>query len=171
MVPCISKLLPDIALADFIIDPDIIPVVLSVAPVMPLVAASVVEVTPVAITFVNNASLPVISCPEIFPTIEIVPEPDIVLVLRSKLPPSCGVVSLTTLVVFASDPVLIVTAKVAPPPLVNVITLFVAEAVVNRLAVAAFTDPDMSDPNCMDEDTNVGLPVNPPNGAMSAFTA
>ena len=171
MVPCISKLLPDIALADFIIDPDIIPVVLSVAPVMPLVAASVVEVTPVAITFVNNASLPVISCPEIFPTIEIVPEPDIVLVLRSKLPPSCGDVSATTLLIPEVEPVSIVTLNVVPVPLVKVIILSVAEAVVNRLAVAAFTDPDMSDPNCMDEDTNVGLPVNPPNGAMSAFTA
>ena len=67
--------------------------------------------------------------------------------LRSKLPPSCGVVSAATLVIpVLSDPVSTVRLNVLPFPCVKVIILFVAEAVVIKLAVAAFTEPDISLP-------------------------
>ena len=77
----------------------------------------------------------------------ILPEPDMVLVFKSKFPPSCGVVSTTTLAIPPPpDPVPIVTVKVELSPLVKVTTFSAAEAVVTKLAVAAFTDPDISFP-------------------------
>ena len=122
MVPCISRLLPDIALADFITDPDI---------------------SPVAFTFVTNTLLPVMFCPKMLPAIDIAPEPETNLLLRSKLPPNWGVVSAATLLIPEVDPVSIVTVNADPPPLVNVIILSAADAVITVVSSVVAIEDDM----------------------------
>ena len=48
----------------------------------------------------------------------------------------------------------------------------IPDAVKERISVAlAPNEPDISLPICIEDEINVGLPVNPLNGAMSAFTA
>ena len=77
-----------------------------------------------------------------------------------------------------SDPVFTVRLNVLPFPFVNVIVRSATDAVVilasNEVAIeddVKVNEPVMSEASCIDDETSVGLPVSPLNGAISALTA